>query len=322
MSSQQTMTVLVQDSENKHLVTRSKSVQVLQSSDSQGLESALNLFVLASATGLQEIADIVRSANQKHHLRVLFIREDIDPTWMPQMFDRANLRVMRNTLVHTNSVVPKRVMNAWTMGAQEQLIADAIAIGDRLLVLSCSMEKLEIPFDSLPALKCISIKDRSNFTIDDDGSCLYWQDADIHLDLEALRSANDPEWKQKFEALKSEHNQVFGKAIATLRKQYKLRQSDIIGLSERQVRRIEQGEGSTKIDTLRLFAKAHGMELDAYLDAVASAITSVPRGFNITSNVEKKELKSINDLRKLMGTEKQATVIETVSNSKCSNLGE
>jgi len=64
---------------------------------------------------------------------------------------------MRNTLVHTNSVVPKRVINAWTMGAQEQLIADATVIGDRLLVLSCAIEKLEVPFDSLPALKRISI---------------------------------------------------------------------------------------------------------------------------------------------------------------------
>jgi hypothetical protein len=284
MPSQQTMTVLIQDNVNKHLAIHSKSVQVLQASDSQDLlDSALNLFVLASATGLPEIADIVRSANQKHHLRVLFIREDVDPSWMPQMFDRANLRVMRNTLVHANSVVPKRVINAWTMGAQEQLIGDATVIGDRLLVLSCAMEKLEVPFESLPALKRISLKDRSSFTIDDDGSCLYWENADIHLDLEAFRCATDPSWKQKFEALKSERNQVFGKAIATLRKQYKLRQSDIIGLSDRQVRRIEQGEGSTKVDTLRLFAKAHGMELDAYLDAVASAISSTSSDYGNSS---------------------------------------
>ncbi|MBD2188288.1 helix-turn-helix domain-containing protein [Pseudanabaena mucicola] len=275
MPSQQTITVLVQDSANKDLVSHSKSVQVLHPSDSQDLESALNLFVLASATGLPEIADIVRSANQKHHLRVLFIREDINPTWMPQMFDRANLRVMRNTLVHASSVVPQRVMNAWTMGAQEQLIADATVIGEQLLILSCAMEKLEVPFESLPALKCISANDRSSFTIDDDGSCLYWEDADIHLDLEALRCANDPEWKRKFESLKTEHNQVFGRAIANLRKQHKLRQSDIIGLSDRQVRRIEQGETSTKVDTLRLFAKAHGMDLDAYLDAVAGAIANL-----------------------------------------------
>jgi hypothetical protein len=143
------------------------------------------------------------------------------------------------------------------------------------------MEKLEVPFDSLPALKRISIDEHTNFTIDDDGSYLYWENADIHLDLDSFRYATDPEWKQKFESLKSKHNQVFGKAIATLRKKYKLRQSDIIGLSERQVSRIEKGEGSTKADTLRLFAKAHGMEFDDYLDAVANAIVHIPEGFTL-----------------------------------------
>lgn len=62
-------------------------------------------------------------------------------------------------------------------------------------------------------------------------------------------------------------NELFANLIATLRKRYKLSQSDII---ERQVRRIEQGDGST----LRLLAKAHGIELDAYLDAVTSAIAN------------------------------------------------
>ena len=101
-------------------------------------------------------------------------------------------------------------------------------------------------------------------------------DANTLVHTSSVIPATDPEWKQKFDSLKSEHNQVFGKAIATLRKQHKLRQSDIIGLSDRQVRRIEQGDGSTKVDTLRLFAKAHGMELDAYLDAVADAIVNIP----------------------------------------------
>jgi len=279
MSNKQIMTVLVQDRENEDIALRSKSVQILYSSDVKGLDSALNLFVLTSATGLPEIADIVRTANQKHHLRALFIREDIDSKWLPQMFDRANLRVMRNTLVHATSELPQRVINAWAMGAQEQLIAEAMVIGDRLLVFSCGMEKFEVSFSSLPALKRIPIDERRNFTIADDGSYLYWESADIHLDLDAFRYVTDPEWKHKFDALKANHNQVFGKAIATIRKKHKLRQSDIIGLSERQVSRIEKGEGSTKADTLRLFAKAHGIEFDDYLDAVANAIGHLPEEF-------------------------------------------
>ncbi|NUN63215.1 helix-turn-helix domain-containing protein [Pseudanabaena biceps] len=307
MSSKQTMTVLVQDQENEHLTLPSKSVQVLHSSDIKSLDAALNLFVLTSATGLPEIADIVRNANQKHHLKALFIREDIDSKWLPQMFDRANLRVMRNTLVHATSELPKRVINAWAMEAQEQLIAEATVIGDRLLVFSCSMEKFEVPFSSLPALKRIPINERSNFAIADDGSYLYWESADIHLDLDAFRYVTDPKWKQKFDALKSTHNQVFGKAIATLRKKYKLRQSDIIGLSERQVSRIEKGEGSTKADTLRLFAKAHGMEFDAYLDAVANAIGHIPEEFTLTSNDELSvpKLKSMEELREDLGNGKR-----------------
>ncbi len=295
MSNKLTMTVLVQDRENQDLVSHSKSVQVLNPSDLQSLESAVNLFVLTSATGLPEIADIVRTANQKHHLRVLFIREDIDTKWLPQMFDRANLRVMRNTLVHDGADLPKRVINAWSMGAQEQLIADATVIGDRLLVFSCGMEKFEVPFLSMPALKCIPINQRGSFLIADDGSYIYWESADIHLDLDAFRYATDSTCKHKFEALKSTHDRLFGKAIASLRKKNKLRQSDILGLSERQVRRIELGEG-TKIDTLNLLAKAHNMDLDDYLDAVASFIGDIPEGFKLPLNGETIGLEPIEDI--------------------------
>jgi hypothetical protein len=207
-------------------------------------------------------------------LRVLFIREDLDAQWLPQIFDRANLRAMKNTIIHSGSEIPKRVLNAWQIGAQDQLIANATVSGDHLLVLCCSMEVLEIPFDAMPALQRISAIDRSDFMISEEGSYIYWEGADIHLDIDAFRSAIDPVEKQKFEKLRLQHDQLFGQAIKALRQQSKLKQSDIAGLSERQVRRIESGEG-TKVDTLELLAKAHGMELSIYLDAVASLIGNI-----------------------------------------------
>jgi DNA-binding Xre family transcriptional regulator len=94
---------------------------------------------------------------------------------------------------------------------------------------------------------------------------------DIHLDIDAFLSVIEPAEKQKFAAIKLKHDKIFGQAIASLRKQYQLRQSDIIGLSERQVSRIEQGKG-TRLETLNLFAQAHKMELNDYLDAVAQLI--------------------------------------------------
>ena len=232
--------------------------------------------MLTSATNLSSVAELVKRANQRHHLRVLFIREDIASGWLPQMFDRANLRIMRNTLIHTNAELPQRVINAWSWGSQDQLIANATVMGNSLLVFSCAMEKLEISFDVLPILKTIQIADRGNFNISEEGSYLHWPKLDIHLDLDALRYAIDPNIKRQFDAYKLTHDQLFGKAIAALRKQYKLRQSDIMGLSERQVSRIEKGEG-TKVETLNLFAQAHKMELNDYLEAVANLMEDIEK---------------------------------------------
>jgi len=93
----------------------------------------------------------------------------------------------------------------------------------------------------------------------------------VEFDIAAFLSVIEPAAKQKLAAIKLKHDQIFGQAIISLCKQHQLRQSDIIGTSERQVRRIEQGEG-TKIETLNLFAQAQKMELNDYLDAVAGLI--------------------------------------------------
>ena len=65
----------------------------------------------------------------------------------------------------------------------------------------------------------------------------------------------------------------FGEAVATLRKQYGLKQAEIQGLSERHVRRIEKGE-RTKIDTLAILARSHGLSLKEYLDEISEMLSS------------------------------------------------
>ncbi|MFM8300896.1 MAG: DUF2442 domain-containing protein, partial [Microcystis aeruginosa] len=227
-------------------------------------------------------------------------------------FKRANLRTLRNTLVYRDFTLPTRVINAWIWGAQEHLIATALVIGESLLISRCDFDELEIPFASMPALQRIPLEERENFIIAEDGSYIHWPVVDIHLDIAAFLSVIEPAAKQKFAAIKLKHDQIFGQAIASLRKQHQLRQSDIIGVSERQVRRIEQGEG-TKVETLNLFAQAHNMELNDYLDAVAQLIdnTSVDLDSFTHPNIPE-----IDDLFKLMGTENPVEVIEKKVNSE------
>jgi hypothetical protein len=228
-----------------------------------------NLFVLTTATCLGDVAEFVSVANKRNQLRALFVRCDVDPKWLPQMFEQANLRTMRNTIIHSDFQVPWRVLRAWQAGAQGELIADAKVIGDEIFVVSCEPETYRVPFVSVPALKRVPTGERSNFGLADDGSYLHWPARDVHLDLDALLVAIDPERRKRAEKVKHEYGQRYGEAIARLRSERGLRQSDIPGLSEREVRRIESG-GQATVDSLRKLAAAHSMELADYLNELAT----------------------------------------------------
>lgn len=240
----------------------------------EAAEHFRHVFVLCTALRLPEIADFVSSVNRQHRLRALFVRQDADPTWLPQFLERAHLRAVRNMLVHHDYSVPKRVLSAWEHGGQEQLIANATVANDKLFLNSCALETLEVPFDALPALKRIPKNARASFEISEEGSYIHWPKADIHLDIDAIRGALDPDWRARTLATHLTHSKRYGEAIAHLRKERNLRQSDIPGLSERQVRRIETG-ARLKTGALRFLASAHGLLLDDYLTRVAEVASGL-----------------------------------------------
>jgi hypothetical protein len=222
-----------------------------------------------TASELPTVAEFVSTANRRHQLRALLIRDDVQPSSIFQMFERAGVRIVRNTVVYSDTSVPRRILNAWTQNGQHALIAKASASKDRLFVLSCALQPFEIAFDSMAALRRIPVGERGNFVVDEDGSYIHWPGPDIHLDLDAIRAAIDPEAHSRAEAAKVLHDSRYGAAIGKLRLRVGLKQSEIEGLSERQVRRIEKGEGTT-YEALRLLAKAHGMEFSAYLNELAA----------------------------------------------------
>ncbi|MBZ5536848.1 MAG: DUF2442 domain-containing protein [Acidobacteriia bacterium] len=267
------MTVLVHGTGSEELLPQEQGLHVVRRPQLQIAERALNLFVLVTATGLPDVSEFVSVANRRHQLRALFVRDDTNARWLPHWFERAGLRTLRNTLVHSDATVPRRVLTAWLHGAQNELIADANVADDRLFLISCALEHYEVPFDRVPAMKAIPPAQRSTFEMDEDGSYIHWPGPDIHLDLDAIRAALDPKSRAKAAAVKASRDQRYGAAIAKLRAARGLKQSDIKGLSERHVRRIEKGEGASS-EALRRLAEAHGMSLDQYLRKVATLLAS------------------------------------------------
>jgi hypothetical protein len=266
------LTLLAHDPCTEAVVPGIRRFHVLRRPNRQTAGRARNVFVIVPATGLPDVSEFVSAANRRHQLRALLVRDDVKPSSIPKMFERAGLRTMRNTVVHSDPSIPRRVLTAWAQNAQDQLIAKASVSEDRLFVLSCALQPYEIAFDAMAALKRIPVPERANFTVDEDGSYIHWPGPDIHIDLDAIRVAVDPEARVKAVTAKAVHDSRYGAAIARLRLAKGLKQSDIEGLSERQVRRIEKGEGTT-CEGLRRLATAHRMNLEEYLRVLAANVS-------------------------------------------------
>ena len=165
--------------------------------------------------------------------------------------------------------VPQRIQRAWALGAQTQLIAAAEVVGESLIAQACAFHAVEVPSARIPALHSLSIDGCRRFAIAPDGGGPHWPDADVHLDLEALRAAVDPALAERARALRLAHNVRFGAAVAALRQRHALGQAQVSGLSERQVRRIEQG-ARPRPATQGALAESHGLSPAAHLDALAA----------------------------------------------------
>ena len=233
--------------------------------------NARDIFVLTSVADLPAVSEFVRAVNHRNHLRTLFVREDDNAQFLPQMLYEAKLRISRHILVHSGKEVPKRVLMAWSLGCPDQLIAAAQVTHDELFVMACDHSLFRVGFEEMPALKRIPAQHRSSFTISSEGIYLHWPEGDVHIDFDAVRCLKDDAWREKKERERLLYDIRFGEAVAALRKQRGIKQAEIQGLSERQVRRIERGE-RTKIDTLAILARSHGLSLKEYLDEIAEML--------------------------------------------------
>ncbi len=262
--------LLVRGSEAKRY--EKLGIEVSSELSERAAEEILNLFVLVSPLQLCDVAGVVKAANRKKHLRGLFVEQGRDPHWVTAMLDRADLRTLKNTLVHSDPQVFERVLNAWSMEAQDQLVADATVQEEVLFIRTCALETIEIEMRQLKPFKKAKSEEMLHFEVASDGAYVYWPRLDVHLDVETVRIAKDPDLQEKYRRERIENDRRLGQAIRELRKKAGLRQKDIDGVSARQVRRIENGEARARTKTLRCFAEAHEMGLNDYLNEIAESM--------------------------------------------------
>jgi hypothetical protein len=168
----------------------------------------------------------------------------------------------------------RRIALAQLHGAEDRLIASAEIQGDTLEVWSCEPRPYRVPIASLPALARLSQKGLRDFTVSSSGSRLHWEDGDIDMSLDAIRAAVDPELAEKHRDEFRDDAARYGRAIRLLRDERGIRQAQVKGVTDRNLRRIELGQVLPRTSTLRKLAAAHGMTLPAYMDALAARMHS------------------------------------------------
>jgi len=233
--------------------------------------NAENLLVFAAASKLDHVAECVSIANKAHRLAALLVYNDVAANWLPYVFHRSGLRTLRNMIVHTDPELPARILNAWAIGGEHDFIVDAAVIKDRLVVRSCAFEEYSVSFEAFPTLRLIPDSARANFVLEENGLLLHWRDFQVHLDLDDIRFASDPKRQQAAKLERIGDQRAIGAALKHLREGAGLKQSDIRGISERQVRRVESGDRLT-LDTLDAFAMAMNVESESLLERLSEAV--------------------------------------------------
>ena len=265
------LALLIPDRGTFRNIPRQSCIKRFTTPEDAQLAEAENVFVFVPLASLEAVTPFIKHANEKGILRWILLdvgsKEEND--LLPTYLNHVKMRNLRNLLLHDDPVVPRRIVNAFCIGAEHDLIADAAVIDDNLFVVSCAAEAFEVPFDEMPSLRDLEGLARKSFVVAEDGSHIAWPDHDVHLDLDSIRFATDEGYRTRAKWMQLVHSRNFGEAISRFRKMSELRQADIPGISERQVRRIEHGEPGS-IESFRLLAAAHGMDVNEYLNKVAN----------------------------------------------------
>ena len=178
------------------------------------------------------------------------------------------LRVCRDPLV------VKRLVIALKRPAPWEGILDAYVLEDSLVVVLGDMSAREFLIRRLPQVRRFEPAVLNHFEIDSAGSYLYWPDRDVHMGPSQMLQAVDPMHLSDVEIRRYEMEKV-SLALLDMRTDRHLKQTEIMGLSERHVRRLENEEARLTVEAATRFAGAFGLTLPGFLDELSERITAL-----------------------------------------------
>ena len=183
------------------------------------------------------------------------------------------LKIRRTNRLHltarqdkaSESELIQRLVSGMTENDGSKTIVDAWIEGEELVLLSPAFERMRVPHSRLVRFVGKSDSVFSKFEMDEDGRFLYWPHSDTHLGWKQLEQLINPAVAIKDEEKTDQFKRRYGQAIKCLREEKGLKQTEIHGLTDRQLRRIEQGQQMVTSKALTALAKAHKLDIADYM---------------------------------------------------------
>jgi len=163
----------------------------------------------------------------------------------------------------------RRLVFARAAHAEDKLIASVSLDGNEIVVWSCEPKPYRVSLSAIRALARMPRAALATFRVSESGSRVHWDEGDIDLGLDTFRVHVDPAFRARKEREVRNEAGRYASAIRALREERGLKQSEIPGLSEREVRRLEMGDHMPQYGSLEKLARSHGLGVEEYLAALA-----------------------------------------------------
>ena len=141
-----------------------------------------------------------------------------------------------------------------------------------LICLNERFDEIRVQDTALHSVHQLKGEDLNRFDVSSTGSYLHWPNPDVHLGWSQLMALIDEGELLRQNQESTEFNERYGSAIRSLREENGLTQSEVTGITERHLRRIEQGKQRATTKALNALAKTHKMELSEYTSALSKRL--------------------------------------------------
>lgn len=153
-------------------------------------------------------------------------------------------------------------------------LIDAYLVETDLVVVHGDLTVRAYPLSQLDFLSEMKMEEVEKFAIHTSGSFLEWPAHDLRVGASQILQAVDPMFLADI-AIERYSAEKMSLALRALREEAELTQSEIPGLSDRHIRRLENEEVRFTADAAAKYAQAFGCSLHEFLGRLARILTEM-----------------------------------------------